>query len=125
MHSKRAWGRLAVAACLCFAVMAVSAVAGCVRPLPANTVEVRATSLKFVPQTVTIKAGTTVRWVNDDQTSHQPMSDNFDPEKKVPNSFSSKPMDTGGTFDFKFTTPGTYKYHCNVHPYMTGKIIVQ
>ena len=82
-------------------------------------------NLGFVPQTITITAGTTVRWVNDDQTAHQPMSDNYDPNKANADAFSSKPMSPGDTFDFTFKTPGTYKYHCNIHGYMTGTVIVR
>jgi plastocyanin len=66
----------------------------------------------FGPQTLTVKAGTTVTWTNRDDIPHGIASDN--------NAFTkSKALDTD------FTTPGTYKYFCYVHPHMTGTILVQ
>ena len=72
----------------------------------------------FTPQTLTVKAGTTVTWTNKDDIPHGIASDN--------NAFRrSKALDTGDKFAFTFTTPGTYKYFCYVHPHMTGTILVQ
>lgn len=72
----------------------------------------------FTPQTLTVKAGTTVTWTNKDDIPHGIASDN--------NAFRrSKALDTGDKFAFTFTTPGTYKYFCYVHPHMTGTIVVQ
>jgi plastocyanin len=31
----------------------------------------------------------------------------------------------GATFSFTFNNPGTFPYHCTIHTYMTGKVIVQ
>jgi plastocyanin len=72
----------------------------------------------FAPQTLTVKAGTAVTWNNKDDTVHGIASDN--------NAFPrSKALDTDDIFAFTFTTPGTYKYFCYVHPYMKGTIVVQ
>ncbi len=72
----------------------------------------------FTPQTVTVKAGTTVTWTNKDDIPHGIASDN--------NVFPrSKALDTDDSFSFTFTTPGTYKYFCYVHPHMTGTIVVE
>jgi len=72
----------------------------------------------FAPQTLTVKAGSTVTWNNKDDTVHGIASDN--------NAFPrSKALDTDDIFAFTFTTPGTYKYFCYVHPYMKGTIVVQ
>ena len=40
-------------------------------------------------------------------------------------SFRSKALDTDDKFSFTFTTPGTYKYFCSLHPHMTGTIVVE
>jgi plastocyanin len=72
----------------------------------------------FGPQTLTVKAGTTVTWTNKDDIPHGIASDN--------NAFAkSKALDTDDSYSFTFTTPGTYKYFCYVHPHMTGTIVIQ
>jgi plastocyanin len=72
----------------------------------------------FTPQTLTVKAGTTVTWNNHDDIPHGVASDN--------NTFRrSKALDTDDKFAFTFTTPGAYKYFCYIHPHMTGTIVVQ
>ena len=63
-----------------------------------------------------MKTGTTVIWVNEDDIPHTVVS---------PNNFRSKPLDSNGKFSFTFTTPGTYKYFCSLHPHMTGTIVVE
>jgi plastocyanin len=72
----------------------------------------------FTPQTVTVKAGTTVTWTNKDDIPHGIAATN--------NAFPrSKALDTDDSYSFTFTTPGTYQYFCYVHPHMTGTIVVQ
>ena len=39
--------------------------------------------------------------------------------------FRSGGIDGGGSYSFKFTKPGVYKYNCSIHPQMTGTITVQ
>ncbi|MCU1752878.1 cupredoxin family copper-binding protein [Pseudomonas sp. 6D_7.1_Bac1] len=70
----------------------------------------------FGPKEVTIAVGTTVTWVNDDQTVHTLMETH-----KV---FHSAALDTNDQFSYQFNTPGTYEYYCTLHPQMIGKIIV-
>lgn len=70
----------------------------------------------FVPQSITVKAGTVVTWKNTDQIPHGIADKN-----KL---FRSPAIDTGETYSFTYTTPGTYSYFCTLHPYMTGTIIV-
>jgi plastocyanin len=74
----------------------------------------------FNPSSVTIKTGTVVTWVNQDAVSHTIASDN---SSSV--AFSSDLLPTGASYNVTFTTPGTYTYHCSIHPSMTGTIIVQ
>jgi amicyanin len=72
----------------------------------------------FTPPSLTIKAGTTVTWINKDDIPHGIASAN--------NAFTkSKALDTDDSYSFTFTTPGTYQYFCYVHPHMTGTIVVQ
>jgi plastocyanin len=72
----------------------------------------------FTPQKLTVKAGTTVTWINKDDIPHGIASSD--------NAFGkSKALDTDNSHSFTFTTPGTYAYFCYVHPHMTGTIVVE
>lgn len=76
-------------------------------------------SFKFNPASITIKVGTAVVWTNSTGVAHTATSD---PSSAV--SWDSGLVSPGSTFTFTFTRPGTYTYHCNVHPSMTGTIVV-
>jgi plastocyanin len=72
----------------------------------------------FSPQTLTVKAGTTVTWSNKDDIPHGIAWTN--------NTFArSKALDTNDSASTTFATPGTYQYFCYLHPNMTGTIVVQ
>ena len=85
-------------------------------PALAADVAVKIGNFTFGPQEVKVKAGTTVTWTNEDDIPHTVVS---------PNNFRSQVLDTDGTYSFTFTTPGTYKYFCSLHPHMTGAILVE
>jgi plastocyanin len=78
---------------------------------------VKIDNFSFSPATVTIPAGTTVRWTNRDDIPHTVVSDD--------KTFKSKALDTDEQFTYTFTKPGTYSYFCSIHPKMTAKIVVQ
>jgi plastocyanin len=78
---------------------------------------VKIDSFTFSPVTVTILAGSTVRWTNHDDIPHNVVSED--------KSFKSKNMHADENFSYTFTKPGTYSYFCSIHPKMTGKIVVQ
>ena len=86
-------------------------------PARAADVSVTIDNFTFSPARLTVKAGTTVTWVNQDDIPHTVASDT-----KV---FKSKALDTDDKFSFTFTTPGVYDYFCSLHPHMTGKIVVE
>jgi len=71
----------------------------------------------FVPDTVTIKAGTEVVWRNKDSVPHTITADD--------GSFDSGSLNQGDEFKRKFIAPGTYKYSCDIHAYMSGNVIVK
>ena len=71
----------------------------------------------FSPATLTITAGDTVTWTNEDQVAHTATS--------TTGAFDSGSLDQGASFSQTFTTPGTYDYLCTPHPSMTGQIVVQ
>jgi plastocyanin len=68
-----------------------------------------------------------VVWTNIDAVPHSVTSDNGYKDK-ISGSFNS--IDTIGlippkqTFEFTFTTEGEYPYHCEPHPWMTGKVTI-
>jgi plastocyanin len=82
----------------------------------ADATAVKIGNFTFGPAEVKIKAGTIITWTNEDDIPHTIVS---------PNNFRSKVLDTDGTYSFTFTTPGTYKYFCSLHPHMTGTIVVE
>jgi plastocyanin len=71
----------------------------------------------FLPGRITVKAGATVTWTNEDDAPHTVAS-----SSKM---FKSKALDTTDSFSFTFTTPGVYEYFCSLHPYMTGTVVVE
>ena len=72
---------------------------------------------EFNPATLTVPAGTSVTWTNRDDDPHTVTSSE--------NVFASPGLDIDETFSYTFSTPGTYTYHCNLHPHMTGTIVVK
>jgi plastocyanin len=85
---------------------------------PASGTEVKIDNFSFGPATITIPAGSTVTWTNNDDVPHVVTSD----DNKM---FKSKALDTDDRFSFTFTKPGTYNYYCAIHPKMVAKIVVQ
>jgi len=85
---------------------------------PASGATVKIDNFSFGPATITIAAGSTVTWTNNDDVPHVVTSD----DNKM---FKSKALDTDDRFSFTFTKPGTYNYYCAIHPKMTAKIVVQ
>lgn len=81
----------------------------------ANEVVIR--NFAFVPATITVKTGTTVTWVNEDPVVHNIVADHG----AFP---SSADLNQGDKYSHVFNAPGTYRYICGVHTYMTGTVVV-
>ena len=99
---------------------AMGAALACVlTPLAAQTdgVEVKIDNFVFSPERLTVKAGTTVTWINHDDIPHTVAAKD--------RAFKSKVMDSDESFSFTFSTPGEYSYFCSLHPHMTGTIVVE
>lgn len=80
--------------------------------------EVGLSDNRFDPAALTVPAGTTVRWVNHGQHKHTITSDKGD--------WGSKELGPKGVYQYTFTQPGTYAYHCQVHPKeMRGTVVVK
>ncbi len=78
---------------------------------------VKIDSFKFITPDLTIAAGDVVTWTHEDSAAHTVTADD--------SSFDSDRLSSGETFSFTFSQPGTYGYHCNLHPSMTGRIVVE
>lgn len=82
-------------------------------PIAAST----QTTTAFGSNPLTISAGTTISWLNDDNTTHTSSADG--------NQWSSGNIVPGGRFNFTFASAGRFTYHCQIHPNMVGTIVVQ
>lgn len=68
------------------------------------------------PFTISLAVQATVKWRNLDDVAHTVTADNL--------SFTSASMGKTFTYSHTFTQPGTYNYHCTIHPGMVGSIVV-
>jgi plastocyanin len=80
-------------------------------------VQVTIQNFAFSPQTITIAPGTTVVWTQKDSVAHTVTSD-------TGAWTDSGTLAQNKTFSVTFTKPGTYPYHCAIHPSMIAKVIV-
>ena len=79
-----------------------------------KTVQIRSTG--FVPRTVTVAGGDTVRWRNVDTVNHQVVANN--------GSFASNTIAPNKTYSRRFDIPGTYGYRDALHPTLRGTVRV-
>jgi len=78
---------------------------------------------EFVPDRLTVPVGTTVKWVNKDDTPHT--VDSGTPRNPVTNGFSSPVLEKKNmSFSWTFDTKGTFSYFCSIHSEQ-GQVIVQ
>jgi len=71
----------------------------------------------FIPSSLSVKSGTTVTWVNDDEFPHTVTS----PE----GTFASQAIQSQEAFSFRFDAPGTYTYFSGFQPKTAGRIVVR
>ena len=72
----------------------------------------------FAPATLKVKAGTSVVWTNTGSAPHTVTAD-------AAKAFDSGLLAPQATFRFTPTQAGTIAYHCSVHPWMTGTLVVR
>jgi plastocyanin len=98
------------------------------RVLQAATVNVSIIDFEFSPASVTVAPGTTVTWTNMSASGsdHTTTSDSQTGAEHWDSGLTNKNPASGlqATFSHTFTTPGTYTYHCNVHTFMRGTVVV-
>ena len=72
----------------------------------------------FDPDTITVSGSTEVTITNDDSAPHTVTADDG-------HSFDSGTVDSGASTSISAPAAGTYSYHCTIHPFMKGKLVVQ
>jgi plastocyanin len=86
--------------------------------MPAGeSVTVRIDGMRFEPQNITVKPGTTVTWVHGSQMPHT-ISGNTD-------GLRSGTLYNGQQYSHTFNATGSYNYFCGLHPSMTGSVVVE
>jgi plastocyanin len=71
----------------------------------------------YNPNPITITAGSTVTWTNNDTVTHTSTGNG--------GGFDSGSIAPGDTFRFTFPSAGTFQYHCSIHPGMVASVVVQ
>jgi plastocyanin len=84
---------------------------------PPGPTAVSIANMAFSSASITVVAGTTVTWTNNDEMAHTVTSDG--------NSFDSGNIAPGGKFSKTFSTTGSFPYHCSIHPTMKGTVTVK
>ena len=84
----------------------------------AATDKVTIANFAFSPADITVKAGTTVTWTNNDSVAHTVT------ETDGQTGPASGDIGSGSAYTFTFSKAGTYHYHCAIHPSMTGTVTV-
>jgi plastocyanin len=84
-----------------------------------SVVMIDVSDFAYQPQTITIQAGDTIQWNNNDGVDHTATS-----VSGAPTAFDVY-LAAGAWGSQTFDTPGTYNYYCIPHPFMTGTIVVQ
>lgn len=72
----------------------------------------------FTSSTLTVKAGDTVVWTQQDSVPHTVTSD-------TGSELGSPTLSVGQTYSHTFTTKGTFTYHCTPHPRMKATVVVE
>jgi len=87
-------------------------------PGQASGTAVSIAGFAFVPPTITVAAGQSITWTNTDPVAHTSTSDDR-------TSWDSGDLGPNASFSTTFAQPGTYTYHCTIHPFIRGTVIVK
>jgi plastocyanin len=71
----------------------------------------------YVPPALSVVSGTAITWTNGDDVQHTVTADDG-------HSFDSNLLSKGQAFQLTAPAPGTYPYHCAVHPFMKATLTV-
>lgn len=84
------------------------------KPVSGTAIDIQ--NFAFSPASLSVKMGTTVTWTNKDTDAHTATAKD--------GTFHSTPLNTGQSYSFTFTKPGTYSYYCTIHPFMVATVVV-
>ena len=98
-------------------LLACAIVCALAAPALAKEHKVSIEGVKYSPKELKIKKGDTVVWTNADDRDHTVTADD--------DSFKSKKIASGDTYERKFAKAGKYKYHCDYHPRMKAVVTVE
>jgi len=101
---------------LTFTAGAATLASGANAAAPASGASVHIKNFTFAPTPLTVHAGDRVTFVNDDDEAHTVTA--------TDKSFDSEGLDGAGTWQHMFAKAGTYRYFCELHPYMKATIVV-
>ena len=76
---------------------------------------VNISSFKFQPQSLSVAKGTRVVFANSSRVAHTATRGG---------SFDTGRIKAGNSVAVRFASKGTFKYHCKIHPFMRGTIVV-
>jgi plastocyanin len=103
-------------------VVYVEAIAGKTFPAPTEKPLIDQKGLMFNPHIVAIQQGATVEFLNSDKVAHNVFWISVSGNKKLGHNLGTWPQ--GEKRAFKFDNPGSIPLLCNVHPEMSGYIVV-
>ena len=102
----------------CAVIPAATTTLATVTTLASSPITVKIQSFSFKPSTMTVDAGSTVTWENQDSAPHTVTSDSG-------GELASETLSKGQTYSHTFNSPGTYGYHCGIHRSMKGTVVVK
>jgi amicyanin len=112
---RRVFAGALLASAITAGALAINATSTAEAAAPNGSVKIA--NFTFQVPVLTVKPGTAVTWINDDDIPHTVVA--------KAGAFKSKVLDSGDRFTFTFAKAGEYDYFCSIHPHMTGKIIVR
>ena len=110
---KRIVASLAFVAALLASQAAPAAQPGSAQASKAKTVDI--SHFEFHPPTLSVAKGTRVVFSNSSGTAHTATDKG---------AFDSGRIKPGDSFAVRFEQKGTFRYHCKIHPFMKGKVVV-
>ncbi len=113
-RQRRAALRLALGAAIAAAALAAGQGGAAAAGPRAHEIVIQA--LQYVPETLKVRRGDVVVWINKDPFPHT---------ATAPGAFDSKSIPAGGSWRFTARRAGTFAYVCTLHPNMKATLEVE